>query len=497
MNKRTKIIATIGPASEDKETLRKMIGAGMNVARLNFSHGTYENHKLLYENIRAVSRELGIPVGIHQDLQGPKIRVGELPDEGIELKKGTDVTFSTALEKYSGPGSLDRGRGQAKSGTGSEIPMTYKDLHKDVHKGDSVLLDDGLMEVKVKKVEGQEILTKVVRGGTLKSHKAFNVPGVQLSAPALSEKDIEDLKFGLDLGVDWVWLSFVKSSKDVQQLGELIEKNFKGEVAPKIMAKIEKKEAVNDLDNILELADGLVVARGDLAIEMDQAKVPEVQKLIIDKCRLAAKPVVVATQMLESMTKNPRPTRAELSDVAHAVFDHTDCTMLSGETTTGKYPVEVVRTMASIIHEAEQSPYDDVREELHIPKKALEHSRREPGHFMAAASAVKLAREIEARAIVVATRSGFTSEMVSAHRLEVPIIALTSHKKIRDQLTCSWGVEPFLIDEKKLESLNDKKIEKFASKLDSDIFPKGEGKIVFLNGYSTDKDIPSSLIHAI
>ncbi len=481
MKKRTKIIATIGPASEDKETLRKMVGAGMNIARLNFSHGTYENHQMIYENIRAVSRELNVPISIHQDLQGPKIRVGELPKEGIELKENEQVVFSTAIDKFDG----------------KEIPMTYRELHKEVKKGDRVLLDDGLMEVMVEGVSGNSIKTFVIKGGVLGSHKAFNVPGVKLSAPSISEKDEDDLKFGLKLGVDWIWQSFVKSNEDVKQLKALIKKYFDGDIPPKIMAKIEKQAALEDIDEIIKVADGIVIARGDLAVEIDQAKVPRIQKMLIEKCRIAGKPVVVATQMLESMKENPRPTRAELSDVAHAVFDHTDCTTLSAETTTGKYPVESVKTMAEIIKESEISPYDDVLEDLHVPEKALKLLPYNPAFYIFAASAVKLAKTIRARGIVIASSSEEIAHAISAHRYEIPIVLLTPHKRIQNQAVCGWAMDPHVVPEAILKSLEDKNVEKFIEELDAHTLPRGEGGIVFINDFATDIHHHSSLLHVI
>ena len=327
MKKRTKIVCTIGPASEKASTLTSMMKAGMDVARLNFSHGTYLQHRNLYRTIRSVATKLGRPISIIGDLQGPKIRLGILPKEGVVLRSGEEVLFTTATDQY-------------KNGI---IPVTYDQLHKDVKVGERLLIDDGLIEAHVLEVKGKTIRVRIVNGSLVTSHKGMNFPDSKLNVSALTNKDKEDLLFMVPLGVDWVVLSFVTSPEDVKTLRRLIKKAAKpGQVLPRILAKIEKHEGIDRFDEILEVVDGVMIGRGDLGVEIPPEDVPVHQIEIIEKCRLNGKPVIVATQMLESMKEHPRPTRAEVSDVANAVFDHTDAVMLSAETATGKYPVKAM-----------------------------------------------------------------------------------------------------------------------------------------------------------
>ncbi|MDP1890707.1 MAG: pyruvate kinase, partial [Gemmatimonadaceae bacterium] len=333
MSKRTKIVCTIGPVSEKPAILQKMIKAGMNVARLNFSHGTHAWHGKVIKIIRKIAKELGTPVGIIADLQGPRIRVGELPTTGVKLTPKEKVTLTTNLKNEK-----------------NKIPITYTDLHKDLASGNRILLDEGLLELKVLKISGRDILCEVVVGGVLTSHKGINLPDSSVNLPPLTEKDKDDLEFVVKEDVDWVALSFVSRASEIYDLRYLIralEKKLKlSKAAPiKIIAKIEKHEAVKNLDEILEAVDGIMIARGDLGIETPPEDVPLWQKKIIDKCLTVAKPVIVATQMLDSMIRKPRPTRAEVSDVANAVIDHADAVMLSGETASGLYPLESVEMM--------------------------------------------------------------------------------------------------------------------------------------------------------
>jgi pyruvate kinase len=344
MTKRTKIVCTIGPSSSSVKTLSSMMQAGMDVARQNFSHGTHVGHRALYRLIRKVAKQNNKHVAIIGDLQGPKIRLGELPQEGVVLKSGQEVmfVFGSAYDE-------------------NVIPVTYDALSKDVKVGERMLIDDGLIETEVVGKQGKKLVVRVINGGHVSSHKGLNFPDSKLSISSITDKDKQDVAFMVPLGVDWVVLSFVTDPSDARVLRRLIKKVAKpGQVLPRIMAKIEKKEAVERFDEILEVVDGVMIGRGDLGVEVPAEEVPIYQKELIEKCRQAGKPVIVATQMLESMRENPRPTRAEVSDVANAVFDHADAIMLSAESATGSYPIESVRMMSKIAHEAEISPYDDV-----------------------------------------------------------------------------------------------------------------------------------------
>jgi len=419
--KRTKIVATIGPASEKQATLEAMIRAGMNVARLNFSHGTHSNLALLIKNIRAAAKKVGVDVGILADLQGPRIRLGELPSGGIEVLANSHVTFTT----------------RAKPPLGT-IPVTYANLHKDLKRGDRLLIADGTIEVVVDRIQAQEITARVLVGGLLKSHKGMNVPTATLHIPPFTTKDKEDLKFALGKGVDFVALSFVMEAKNITDLRRVITRMARSLRKPliattPIIVKVEKHEAVEAIDAIVEEADGIMVARGDLALEVNQADVPLVQRSLIEKCIQAAKPVIVATQMLESMTENPRPTRAEISDVSHAVSDHTDATMLSGETAGGKFVVESVTTMASIITQTEASKWDDV---AMADEKSIPNTQRS---WMGAVARL-LSDESKPKCIVVASASGKSAQHVASFRPELPIIAAVPDRAIAQRLTMVWGV---------------------------------------------------------
>ncbi len=332
--KRTQIIATIGPASEDKKILTRMIKNGVNIARLNFSHGSYENHQLLIQHIRAVAKKLRKKVTILQDLQGPKIRVAEL-SRPVSVKKNQTVVI------------------------GKNFNLDF-DISEAVKKNDRILIEDGLMELKVLGARNGQIACRVVNGGTIRSHKGVNLPDTKINFPILTKKDIADLQFGLKQGVDYVALSFVRDGKDITNLKKLIKKYLPSrKKTPLVVAKIERPQAITNFNQILKQTDWVMVARGDLGVELPDYEVPVIQKDIIAKCRKAKKPVIVATQMLDSMMRNPRPTRAEVSDVANAVIDRADAVMLSGETATGKYPVEAVTEMRKIIEDTESSPYDD------------------------------------------------------------------------------------------------------------------------------------------
>jgi len=337
--KRTKIVCTIGPASDRKAILKRMINSGMNVARLNFSHNVLSYHAKLIKTLRALAKETKNPIAIIQDLQGPRIRLGDLPAKGLVVKKGQEVVLTTSKSHQ------------------NKIPVTYEKMHLDIEPKDRILIADGLMELVAEKIAGRDILCRVVIGGTLFSHKGINLPDTNVSVPSLTDKDKTDLLFGVKQNVDFVAMSFVRTAKDVYDLKYLIQKyakKLKLKTAPiRVVVKIERKEAIENIDEIIEATDAVMVARGDLGIELPAEDVPLMQKMIIDKCLQAAKPVIVATQMLDSMIHSPRPTRAEVSDVANAVIDHTDAVMLSGETASGDFPVETVDTMRKIIEKAE------------------------------------------------------------------------------------------------------------------------------------------------
>ncbi|MBH41591.1 MAG: pyruvate kinase [Candidatus Magasanikbacteria bacterium] len=428
MKKRTKIVCTLGPATETEETLEQMVHAGMNVARLNFSHGTYENHATLIKNIRNVSEKTGKTITILQDLQGPKIRVGTMPEKGVTLEEGSEVVFDTALSEY----------------VNEHIPVDYTELHRFVQPEERLLLNDGRAEVKVLRVEGTQIVTTVVVGGTITSHKGINVPDSRLDIRVMTEKDKKDARFGVENNVDLIALSFVMKAEDIVDLRYLI-KEYEKEigVTPEqpigIIAKIERNEAVKNIDAIMGVVDGIMVARGDLGIEIPAQEVPLVQKKLIDTALAYAKPVIVATQMLDSMQENPRPTRAEVSDVSNAVIDHTDAVMLSNETAVGKYPVQTVQTMSDIIIEAEKSVYDDLSLHRHAFQKTQKVDEVISG------LSKELAERVNVKAIIAASISGDTARLISRNRPEFPIVVATSLERTKRQIHLSWGVHGFVL----------------------------------------------------
>jgi pyruvate kinase len=409
----TKIVCTIGPASESPEILRKLIAAGLDVARLNFSHGTREQHARAIMAIREAEAAAGRPIAILQDLQGPRIRIGNLTAP-ISVESGQTITLTT----------------DAEAGGGA-IPVTYSHLPADVKPGDRILIDDGLLELVVEESSKQSVRCRVVAGGTIRPHKGMNLPGVSVSAPAFGEKDREDMAFGLSHGVDYVGLSFVRGPEDVTRAREWMKK-YGAEAA--IIAKIERPEAFERLDEIVAVSDGVMIARGDLALETSPEAVPLIQKRIIRSCNQSRTLVVTATQMLESMTVSPRPTRAEASDVANAVFDGTDAVMLSGETAAGRYPVEAVETMVRIVEAAEQG-----QEKASIPAQAPS-----PTPFPAAvcAAGARAARETGAKVVVAFTESGTTARLLSKERPTVPIVVYTPHDAVRRRMALYWGVLP-------------------------------------------------------
>ncbi|MCR8643714.1 pyruvate kinase [Paenibacillus sp. N1-5-1-14] len=415
--RKTKIVCTIGPASESLENLKKLIEAGMNVARLNFSHGDYVEHGARIENIRQAAKEVGKTVAILLDTKGPEIRTGKLKVEPIELVQDQYVTLTT----------------EEILGDENRISITYEDLPKDVSVGSTILIDDGLIGLSVAEITGTEIKCLITNGGTIKSKKGVNVPGVQIKLPGITEKDANDIVFGIEQDVDFIAASFVRKASDVMEIRELLEKHNAEHI--QIISKIENQEGVENLDEILKVSDGLMVARGDLGVEIPAEDVPIVQKQMIQKCNVAGKPVITATMMLDSMQRNPRPTRAEASDVANAVFDGSDAVMLSGETAAGKYPVESVQTMARIAERAESSL--EYREIFMRQAQAQQTTVTEAISQAVANSAL----ELNAGAILTATESGYTARMVSKYRPKSPIVAVTTSERIMRRLSLVWGVE--------------------------------------------------------
>ncbi|CAM3366354.1 MULTISPECIES: pyruvate kinase [Paenibacillus] len=416
--RKTKIVCTIGPSSESLENTKKLIMAGMNVARLNFSHGDFEEHGNRIKNIRQACEELNKTVAILLDTKGPEIRTGKLEVEPIELVQDEYITLTT--EEILG----DKNR----------ISITYKELPNDVQVGSTILIDDGLIGLTVVEIQGTEIRCRVVNGGTIKSKKGVNVPGVAISLPGITEKDASDIVFGIEQGIDFIAASFVRKASDVLEIRELLKKHNAEHI--QIISKIENQQGVDNLDEILEVSDGLMVARGDLGVEIPAEEVPLVQKRMIEKCNLAGKPVITATQMLDSMQRNPRPTRAEASDVANAIFDGTDAIMLSGETAAGKYPVESVLTMSRIAEKAESAL--NYREMFLKQRIAQETSVTEAISQSVAISAL----DLNAKAIISSTESGQTARMVSKYRPQAPIIAVTTQDRTLRRLALTWGVTP-------------------------------------------------------
>jgi pyruvate kinase len=410
----SKIVCTIGPASSSARIIERLLQAGMDVARLNFSHGTHADHAQSIAVLRAAAIKHQKPIAIVGDLQGPKIRTGPLADgQPVLLQSGQRFIITTARV----PGDAHR------------VSTIFRPLPREVHRGDRILLSDGLIELRVQRVRGQEVICEVVNGGQLGQHKGINLPGIELRVPALTPKDRQDLAFALKQDVNYIAVSFVRHAEDVVLAKKLIRRA--GKDTP-VIAKLEKPEAIENLDAILRVADGVMVARGDLGVEMNPERVPVVQKLIINRAREARRPVITATQMLESMTQNPRPTRAEASDVANAIFDGSDAVMLSAETASGKYPVEAVSMMARIIEEAEASITEfprpsSVQEKLKVAETVAE--------LVCHAS-----RELHMKLIAVFTHSGFTARLVSRYRPLVPIVAFSPEAETRRRMALIWGV---------------------------------------------------------
>lgn len=413
-----KIVGTLGPASSDEKVLRDLIDAGLDIARLNFSHGSHDQHRRNIELIRRLAREAGRHVSLLQDLQGPKIRVGKLPEQGIELKQGKTYTLAYGIDQPSP----------------DVIPIDYRELVHDVQVGQRVLMDDGLLALRIERIEDANVIVQVLDGGLLKSRKGVNFPDAKLSLPALSEKDSRDLLFGVSHGVDFVALSFVQRPEDVLQVKKMI--HALGSDIP-VIAKIEKLSAIDDIDEIARVSDGLMVARGDLGVEGSVERVPGFQKRIVASAARNARPVIVATQMLESMITNPEATLAEVADVANGVLDGADCLMLSGEVASGKYPVASVRTMARIIEEVEGWT---LRRPVRYQTNFLEDKGVWEEHEAIARAACEAADMLNAKAIVCLTLTGAIARSVAKWRPKTPIIAISPRKDVIQRLAIVWGV---------------------------------------------------------
>ncbi len=424
MKRRAKIVATIGPASQDETTLRSLLLAGMDVARLNFSHGTHEDHALVYNRLRTISDSLNQPVTVLQDLQGPKIRTGELENGQVELVAGQNLTLTT----------------ENVLGNQKIVPVDFPELLESVQPGSRILLDDGNLELKVLSVKGDRVETRVVLGGILKPHKGVNMPGAALNIPGFTEKDEADLEFGLKLGVDVVAVSFVRSASDIETVRSAIQRLSAERRHTPIIAKLERPEALDNLERIIEVADGVMVARGDLGVEMSAEYVPIAQKRIIESANLQSKVVITATQMLDSMIHNPRPTRAEASDVANAILDGTDAVMLSGETASGKYPIQSVETMNAIVCQAEAN----IEKWGHWRGGVNQNAGEDDTYFMTQA-ARELAHDRNVAAIAVFTKSGRTALLMSKARPGVSIQAFTPDIDSYSRLNLYWGVVPHLV----------------------------------------------------
>lgn len=413
--KRTKIVCTLGPASDKEEVLTQLVESGLNVCRFNFSHGSHEEHKGRLDLAKKVREKLNQPVALLLDTKGPEIRTGQFAEPEVLLEEGQKFTITM----------------NDVVGTKEICTVSYKDLAKDVVSGDTILIDDGLVGLRVEEVNGEDIVCVVENSGIVKNHKGVNVPGVKINLPAITPKDRSDIEFGISQGIDFIAASFVRKASDVLAIREILEEN--GATDIQIISKIENQEGVDNLDEILEVSDGIMVARGDLGVEIPTEEIPVVQKMMIKRCNEVGKPVITATQMLDSMMRNPRPTRAEVTDVANAIYDGTDAIMLSGETAAGKYPVEAVKTMATIAKRTEQTlDYDRILKENaknnNTVTDAISHAT------------CSTAVDLNASAIVTSTSTGYTARMVSKFRPKCPILATTSDEKVMRQLGLSWGV---------------------------------------------------------
>ena len=421
--RKTKIICTLGPAVDNADLIHKLICGGMNAARFNFSHGSHEEHLGRLNMLKSIRDTMGVPVATILDTKGPEIRIRNFDTKSISLEAGDTFTLTTREEV----------------GDQTHVSVSYPKLHQEVAPGQEILIDDGLVAIRVDEIRGEDIVCTVENGGTLSANKSINIPGVHIHLPALTEKDVADIRFGVENDFDFIAASFVRQASDVEAVRQVLQ-DCGGE-SVKIIAKIENQEGVDNIDEILAAADGIMVARGDLGVEIPAAKVPILQKKIIRKGLQAGKPVITATQMLDSMMRNPRPTRAEVSDVANAVFDGTSCVMLSGETAGGKYPVEALTAMTGIVEEAEASIdyWRHFQKQRVVPASNINDAITH--------TCCLTAKDLDAKAILAATNSGRTARMICRFRPSCPVAALTMHETVRRQLNICWGVIPFLTGE--------------------------------------------------
>lgn len=467
-NKYTKIICTLGPSSDSISEIESLLSAGMNLARLNFSHGTHKDHARIISNIRKVEKKTGKIIGIIQDLQGPKIRVGEMPEKGIRIKKSETIILTIADVI-----------GHIKADM-AVIPVQYKDIIKDVKKDDIILIDDGLIELQVIKKSKSDLVCKVKNGGLIKNHKGINIPTASISAPCLTAKDKDDLKFGLKNNVDYIAISFVKTANDIKYLRSLIEKANKH---TKIIAKIEKHEAITNIKEIIKESDAIMVARGDLGVEMPAEQVPIIQKQIIRLANLERKPVITATQVLQSMVENPIATRAEISDAANATYDHTDAIMLSNESAVGKFAARAVATLRKVASTVEK---DMIENELFMYTAQIEKSNS-PTNTMCK-NAAEIAKETEAKYIIVYTESGYTAKEITKSRLFNPIITVTPNEKTARELTLVWGINKTIV--KKIKGNGSEKTKQIVSLLKKEKLVKtGDNIVIISNASKSEKFI--------
>ena len=453
--RKTKIICTLGPAVDSDERITQIINAGMDCARLNFSHGTHEEQEVRLNRVRRIAGELNRHIPILLDTKGPEIRLEDFEGGSVIVEKGSLFTFDTDKET---PGTRER------------IGLTYDKLAKNVEVGTKILVDDGKIELKVTAIKGSKVICKVITGGKLSNHKSINIPNVEISMPYLNDVDKSDLLFGIEHNVEYIAASFVRCADDLKKLRKFLKDNGGQDI--KIISKIENGQGINNFDEILELSDGIMVARGDMGVEINFEKIPAIQKMMIEKCNREGKIVVTATQMLESMTENPRPTRAEVSDVANAIYDGTTVIMLSGESAAGRHPVEAVRTMANIAVNAENT--------INYYEKYVDSSAdMEPNLKNAiCASAYNAAKYLDAKAIVVLTRSGATANILSRFHPECPVIAATISERGRNQLNLVWGITPVAAEN--LDSA-DKFVEYAVSKaVESRLVKRGDNIVVIL-----------------
>ena len=415
--KRTKIVCTLGPASDKEEILRELVKSGLNVCRFNFSHGSHEEHKERMDLVKKVREELGQPVAILLDTKGPEIRTGNFDEPEVLLEEGQKFTITM----------------KDVVGNKEMCTVSYKGLVNDVVPGDTILIDDGLVGLKVEEINGDDIVCIVENSGIVKNHKGVNVPGVKINLPALTEKDIKDIEFGISEGIDYIAASFVRKASDVLAIREVLEHNNATHI--QIISKIENQEGIDNIDSILQVSDGIMVARGDLGVEIPTPEIPIAQKMMIKKCNQLGKPVITATQMLDSMMRNPRPTRAEVTDVANAIYDGTDAIMLSGETAAGKYPVEAVKTMATIAKRTEETlKYNELLKKRKIEDVTVTNA--------ISYATCTTSADLNAKAIISFTTSGHTARMVSKFRPQCPIIATTEDEGVMRRLALVWGVYP-------------------------------------------------------